>query len=290
MSLDRATLEYIAAPMVNQSDLPFRILVRRYGATLVYTQMLSPQRLLEDRDYLDFHLRELGDENDRPVVVQLCGNNPDTLIRGARKLVHRCDGIDLNFGCPQEHAQEGHYGGYLLGQRDWPLVQNLISSMSASLSVPVSAKIRLTPDPSLTPVLAERLATSGASWITLHARTVSARRRRHGAADLSWVKAVREAVDPRVPVISNGNVRTFEDMGRNKAETGADGLMVGETLLGNPCLFANVVPDPVRISLEYLAICREHPDTVTIQIAQMHVRHFVEFQWYVSSNMLLNVI
>lgn len=46
-------------------------------------------------------------------------------------------------------------------------------------------------------------------------------------------------------------------------------------------LFANAVPDPVRISLEYLAICREHPDTVTVQIAQMHVRHFVEFQWYV---------
>lgn len=106
--------------------------------------------------------------------------------------------------------------------------------MSASLPVPVSAKIRLTPDPSLTPALAGRLAASGASWITLHARTVSARRRRHGAADLSWVKAVREAVDPRVPVISNGNVRTFEDIAKNMAETGADGVMVGETLLGNP--------------------------------------------------------
>jgi tRNA-dihydrouridine synthase 1 len=85
-----------------------------------------------------------------------------------------------------------------------------------------------------TPLLAERLASSGASYITLHARTVSARRRRHGAADLSWVKTVRDAVDARVPVVSNGNVRRFEDIERNKRETGADGVMVGETLLGNP--------------------------------------------------------
>lgn len=86
-------LDYVAAPMVNQSDLPFRILVRRYGATLVYTQMLSPEQLLEDRDYLEFHLRELGDDQDRPIIVQLRGNNPDILVRGARTLVHQCDGI-----------------------------------------------------------------------------------------------------------------------------------------------------------------------------------------------------
>jgi tRNA-dihydrouridine synthase 1 len=93
MNIERSMLEYIAAPMVNQSDLPFRILVRRYGATLVYTQMLVPQRLLEDRDYLQFHRRQLGDAHDLPVVVQLCGNDPEVLVQGARTVVDRCNGI-----------------------------------------------------------------------------------------------------------------------------------------------------------------------------------------------------
>lgn len=145
MPLDRASLQHIAAPMVNQSDLPFRALVRRHGATLVYTQMLVPQRLLADPDYLAFHARGLGAGPDRPVVAQLCGNDPETLVRAARTLVDRCDGIgartraimsarraqhharyvDLNLGCPQGNAKLGHYGGYLLGQKDWPRVEQI---------------------------------------------------------------------------------------------------------------------------------------------------------------------
>ena len=89
------SLSAIAAPMVNQSDLPFRILVRRYRTSLVYTQMLLPEKLLDDPDYLDFHLRELGGPEDRPVVVQLCGNDPETVVRAARKVQTRCDAIGV---------------------------------------------------------------------------------------------------------------------------------------------------------------------------------------------------
>ena len=87
------TLANIAAPMVNQSDLPFRILVRRYGASLVYTQMLLPDRLLNDQQYLEYHLRELGGPLDEPVVVQLCGNDPETIVRAARKVQASCNAI-----------------------------------------------------------------------------------------------------------------------------------------------------------------------------------------------------
>ena len=86
-------LSYIAAPMVNQSDLPFRILVRRYGASLVYTQMLLPERLLNDQEYLEFHRRGLQDTLDTPVVVQLCGNDPDVVVRAARTVVDKADAI-----------------------------------------------------------------------------------------------------------------------------------------------------------------------------------------------------
>lgn len=159
-------------------------------------------------------------------------------------------GIDLNLGCPQEHARSGHYGAYLLGQKDWPLVEqigmivfhdevvistqcSIVSSMTKCLSVPISTKLRLCTPTSQTSLLASRLAAQGASWITLHARHVSARRRRAGAADLSVVKDLVER-GLGIPVVSNGNVRTWEDIALNKEETGADGVMVGETLLANP--------------------------------------------------------
>ena len=94
------SLSLIAAPMVNQSDLPFRLLTRKHGATLAYTQMLSPERLVHDREYLQFHLRDLEGSSSaccsglgRPVVVQLCGNDPDGIVRGARLVEGLCDGI-----------------------------------------------------------------------------------------------------------------------------------------------------------------------------------------------------
>ena len=91
-------LAYIAAPMVNQSDLPFRILVRRYGASLAYTQMLMPDQLLEDQEYLEHHIRDLSlchGEPNRPVVVQLCGDNVNVLVQAGRKLQAYCDGVGV---------------------------------------------------------------------------------------------------------------------------------------------------------------------------------------------------
>ena len=79
--------------MVNQSDLPFRRIVRNYDASLVYTQMLLPDRLLNDREYLEFHTRGLREAPDAPVVVQLCGNDPETVVRAARTVVDRADAI-----------------------------------------------------------------------------------------------------------------------------------------------------------------------------------------------------
>jgi tRNA-dihydrouridine synthase 1 len=83
---------YIAAPMVGASDLPYRQLVRNYGATLVYTQMLRPERLLNDQEYREFHQRSLTYDT-RPVVVQLCGNDPDMVVKAGRTVEGLCDAI-----------------------------------------------------------------------------------------------------------------------------------------------------------------------------------------------------
>lgn len=104
--------------------------------------------------------------------------------------------------------------------------------MSHSFIVPTSAKIRLCQPLSDTVVLGSRIEAAGASLLTLHGRNVSASRRRKGAADLLQVKKLKETLT--IPVISNGNVRCYDDIENNLQMTGADGVMVGETLLGNP--------------------------------------------------------
>src|ERR1700692_488728 len=125
------------------------------------------------------------------------------LIEGVRR------NVDLNLGCPQEHAREGHYGAYLLGQTDWPVIEQLgtslppfsppplnpnpqtVSQLSTSLPLPISTKLRLCSPSTLTPKLGKRIAAHGASWITLHARHVNARKRRAGPADLGVVRELK---------------------------------------------------------------------------------------------------
>ncbi|KAG9048172.1 hypothetical protein FS837_000590 [Tulasnella sp. UAMH 9824] len=114
-----------------------------------------------------------------------------------------------------------------------------VSSMASALSVPVHVKIRLCNPATDTPKLALRLVHAGASLIVIHARHVSANRRRAGPAQLDWVRQTIEflqesGVDKSVRVISNGNVEKIEDCSINIAETGASGLMLGEAILANP--------------------------------------------------------
>ena len=145
---------------------------------------------------------------------------------------------DLNLGCPQTKAKEGHYGGYLiLSKTDWPLLEKIVGLLARELSIPVHVKLRLCSSRDLTPVLALQLAKQGASVVTLHARHVSARRRRKGPADLDAVKQLVQFLnrdDVCTRVITNGNVRNFQDVIRNIDSTGASGAMVGEALLINP--------------------------------------------------------
>ena len=123
------------------------------------------------------------------------------------------------------------------------------SALAHALPVPVSAKLRLCHPAPHTLALAHRLEAAGAAWLTLHARYPSARRRRHAAADLDQVRALKfgpegtragegdgdgDGGGVRIPVVSNGNVRAWADVVANKAHTGADGIMVGEALLANP--------------------------------------------------------
>ncbi|KAG8892524.1 hypothetical protein FRB99_002654 [Tulasnella sp. 403] len=278
-------LKLILAPMVNQSDLPFRILTRRHGVTLTYTQMWLSERIVHDEAYRNTVLGDLTFGHDeplsRPVVVQLAGNDPAIMLQAALLLQDHCDAIDINLGCPQDRAKEGHYGGYLLGRKDWPLVEEIVSLLASSLHVPVHTKIRLCNPASDTPVLCQKLAGAGASVIAIHARHVAINHRRAGPAHLQWVARVvsdlsQSGLGSDTAVVSNGNVDVYVDCQQNLELTGAAGLMIGEALLKHPALLeqtAQSAGQSQKIALEYLSLCRKYPVALIYTIHQ-HIKTF----------------
>ncbi|KAJ2403028.1 tRNA dihydrouridine synthase [Coemansia sp. RSA 2559] len=245
---------HIVAPMVDQSELAWRMLSRNYGADLCYTPM--------------FHAKFFGDENpryrneqwqtnetDRPVFVQFCANDPDVLLKAAQFVGTDADAVDLNLGCPQHIARRGHYGSYLM--EDWDLISRLIRKLHENLEIPVTAKIRVYPEVEKTVAYAKMVEAAGAQIIAVHGRLREQKGHKTGLADWAKIKAVKEAVS--VPVFANGNILYFEDVQRCIDETGVDGVMSAETNLYNPALFSGKILPTWQLAEEYLDICESVP-------------------------------
>ncbi|KZT62727.1 dihydrouridine synthase, partial [Calocera cornea HHB12733] len=245
--------------MVDQSELAWRILSRRYGAQLVYTPMINAKMFLSSslspkfrRKVFDQLAGEEGGPEDRPLIVQFAANDPDTLLEAARLVQGSCDAVDINFGCPQDIAKKGRYGCFL--QDDWDLVFSLINILHENLDVPVTAKFRVFPSVERTVAYAQLMERAGAQLLTVHGRTREQRGHNAGLADWAQIAAVKRAV--KVPVFANGNVLYFEDVARCLEATGCDGVMSAEGNLYNPALFAGTHPAHCDLALEYLGIVR----------------------------------
>ena len=139
---------YVASPMVDSSEYAFRMLCRKYGAQLCFTPMLHARLFVDDLTYR----RQRFDiqTNEGPTIAQLAGDSPETLSRAAIIAESLgAAGIDLNLGCPQPIARKGHYGSALLRETD--LIIACVKAMVASVSVPVSCKIRILDEGGLDP-------------------------------------------------------------------------------------------------------------------------------------------
>jgi len=159
--------KYHVAPMVDQSELAFRELCRRHGATLGYTPMIHARLFVESPKYR----REIfsTSSTDRPLLAQFCANDPDILLEAATMIAPYCDGVDINFGCPQRIAKRGNYGAFLMD--DWKTVESLIRTLDESLPVPVTAKIRVYDDLETTLKYAKMVEAAGAQIVAVHGRT-----------------------------------------------------------------------------------------------------------------------
>lgn len=230
---------YIVAPMVGASELPFRLLCRKYGAQLAYTPMMIASQFAESKEYREKEFQTCS--FDRPLVCHFAANDPKSFAKAARKAQPFCDAIDLNLGCPQRTAYVGHFGSYLLDQKDRELIISIVKAGVEAVDIPIFVKIRLLDNYEDTLELCQQLYNAGASLIAVHARYRATFHRkgpgaRDGPALLDQVQQLKAAFPDKI-LISNGNTTTYNDVVTNLESTQACGIMSAEGLLDDPALF-----------------------------------------------------
>lgn len=231
---------FILAPLAGYTDLAFRLLCRRFGAALCFSEMISCHGLFYNQNNTFKLLQTHVDE--RPVVMQLFGADPEIMGRAAAVLDrHPIDGIDINMGCPVRKVIKKNCGAALM--KDLPLAAKIIRQVKKNTNLPVTVKFRSGWNhQNINAVEFARMAEeSGASALTIHARTWSDGF--SGRADRRIIKDVKEAVS--LPVIGNGDILSYQDGLTMMQTTGCDGVMIGRGALGAPWVFsADTEPDP----------------------------------------------
>ncbi|KAL1526426.1 hypothetical protein AB1Y20_015138 [Prymnesium parvum] len=266
--------KFVAAPMVDQSERPFRLLCSQLGAHLTYTPMLHARLMVEVPAYRAAHFDAHVDVEEGPVFAQLAGHDPPTVLAAARLVEPHVTAVDLNFGCPQGIARKGRYGAFLLEEPE--TMAAVVKTLSRELTIPVTAKLRMMPTLEDTVRNCQQLEAAGASVLCLHGRTRQQNKQLSGGADWDVIAEVVRQVG--VPVIANGGIATFEDVERCLKHTGAAAVMSSEALLENPALFCRNMDPRTRhylnqeeLAYRYLDLCIEHPPSKGAAMMRPHL-------------------
>lgn len=258
----------LLAPMESVTDLPFRVMCRRMGADMVYTEFIASEALI--RDVKKSFDKMIIDEEERPVGVQIFGGNIDSMVKSAA-IVEKsgADILDINCGCWVKKVVGNNAGSALLKNPDF--MAEMVRETVNAVQIPVTVKTRLGWDKNSINIVevARKLEKAGIAALTVHCRTREMKM--GGVADWSWVAKVKEAVE--IPVFLNGDVVSPNSAKRAFEQTGCDAVMLGRAAIGNPFIF--------KRTKEFLADNATAPE-VTLEeqfFALMeHLRLSVEFK------------
>jgi hypothetical protein len=248
----------ILAPMAGITDLPYRLIMKRFGAALVFTEMISANGLHFSGAATREYLRSMPEE--RPLGVQLFGDDPERLAEAARQVEAAADLIDLNCGCPVRKVVGSGAGSALL--RDPARVARIVAAVRRATDLPLTIKLRSGWDADSRNYLevARLAANEGIDAVTLHPRTKA--QMFGGRADRSELAALKREL--AVPVIASGDLFTAQDAMAVLAQTGCDALMVARGGYGNPWLIRQILdrldglPERHPGAHERLAVARDH--------------------------------
>jgi len=244
----------ILSPMDGYSDLPFRLICRELGSAMSYTEFVNVDELQSRKPTVKAWTKLRFAPSERPMSFQIYGHDEARLVDTALRLqAYGPDIIDINMGCYVKNIAERGAGSGMLCQPD--KIARVFARLSRELSVPVTGKIRLGWDDASRNyvTVARLLEDNGASLVAVHGRTKAQAYK--GDADWDAIAEVKQAV--RIPVIGNGDVRTPADIGRLRAHTGCDGVMIGRAAIGNPWIFAGKDRHEVTLD-EKASLMRRH--------------------------------
>jgi tRNA-dihydrouridine synthase B len=221
------------APMHGITNIAFRILCKKYGASLVSTELLSANAIAKNNK-ATLKLA-LTNKEEKPVSIQLFSQNTENMVKAAKMVEEDFDIIDFNLGCPSTKILGQGSGAALLRRKN--RIREIVKETSSAISKPFTAKIRAGFDREINAVeIAKLCEESGAVAITVHPRTVE--QGYSGKADWRIINQVKEAV--KIPVIGNGDVIDGESAKKMIEETGCDYIMIGRAAIGNPFIFKEI--------------------------------------------------
>jgi len=217
----------ILAPMHGANCNAFRLQCKKHGAGLVFTSMIHPDSIFQEKNRIDIIKEE------KPVAAQLVGKDPQKMSDAAKILEEKADIIDINLGCPDRKELANKSGAFLIKHPEQFV--KMISKVVSSVNCPVTAKIRIGWDEnSINAVeVSKSLEDLGVDAITVHGRT---RKQGYtGKADWKVIKEVKEKID--IPVIGNGDVWNYQNYTAMLEKTKVDFVMIGRAAIGNPTVF-----------------------------------------------------
>ena len=236
-NIDLGERPVVLAPMEDVTDPAFRLMCKRFGADMVYTEFVSADALIRS---VNKTMAKLNiDEQERPVAIQIYGKDVPTMVEAA-KIVEEAkpDILDLNFGCPVKRVAGKGAGAGL--RQIIPLMLEITKAVVNAVKLPVTVKTRLgwDHDHRIIVDLAEQLQDCGIEALTVHGRTRA--QMYTGEADWTLIGDIKKNPRMRIPVIGNGDVTTPQRAKECFDKYGVDGIMIGRASFGRPWIFKEV--------------------------------------------------